>query len=100
LAKDTSITITDASVKMVQDITCGDELMGGDGTPRTVPSVASGTETLYQVGYLNVSRGFKCNRAYVLCLRERSNPETLIQRSVSNLLQHAGTPRNPLGVPR
>lgn len=45
----TPILMHDGSVKMVQDVVVGDELMGPDSKPRTVLSLVRGQETLYKV---------------------------------------------------
>jgi len=47
--RDTKIMMYDGSVKMVQDIEVGDQLMGDDSTPRNVMSLARGKEKLYKV---------------------------------------------------
>lgn len=46
---DTPVLMYDGSIKMVQDVNVGDQLMGPDSTPRTVLSLARGTERLYKI---------------------------------------------------
>ena len=45
----TPILMFDGSIKMVQDIKVGDQLMGDDSTPRNVLSLARGREMLYDI---------------------------------------------------
>ena len=49
LAKGTQILMHDLSSKAVEDVVVGDLLMGPDGTPRYVESLARGQETMYHV---------------------------------------------------
>jgi hypothetical protein len=48
-AKDTPIICWNGNVKMSQDIQIGDELIGDDGTKRTVISTVDGHDTMYKV---------------------------------------------------
>ena len=45
----TKIMMRDGTIKMVQDIVVGDQLMGPDSTPRTVLSTIRGRDEMYQV---------------------------------------------------
>ena len=47
--KDTPILLWDGSVKMSQDITVGDTLVGDDGLSRTVTDLCSGGDEMYEV---------------------------------------------------
>ena len=47
--KDTPILMYDHSIKMIQDVNIGDELMGPDGTKRTVKALDNGYSKLYKV---------------------------------------------------
>jgi hypothetical protein len=49
LGKDTLVMMFDGTVKKVQDIQVGEEIMGDDSTPRTILSTCTGTEQLYKV---------------------------------------------------
>ena len=46
---DTPIIMFDGSIKKVQDIKVGDQLMGDDSTPRNVLSLARGREMMYDI---------------------------------------------------
>ena len=48
-AKDTPILLWNGGIKMSQDIKAGDELVGDDGTKRTVLDKNTGVDTLYEV---------------------------------------------------
>jgi hypothetical protein len=48
-AKDTPILMWNGTIKMSQDIQIGDELIGDDGTKRTVLDTINGVDTLYEV---------------------------------------------------
>jgi len=45
----TPIMMYDGTIKMVQDVKVGDQLMGDDSTPRNVLSLARGREMMYKV---------------------------------------------------
>jgi hypothetical protein len=49
LALNTPIIMYNGSIKMVQDITVGDLLMGEDSKPRTVLSLGRGEDTMYEI---------------------------------------------------
>ena len=65
--KGTEILMHDCSIKKVEDICVGDLIMGDDGTPRKVLSLANGTDNLYRVTLKN-GDGFTCNSAHILSL--------------------------------
>ena len=48
-APDTPILLWNGSVKMSQNIIIGDELIGDDGTKRTVTNLTSGTDIMYTI---------------------------------------------------
>jgi len=49
LAKDTPIMLSNGEIKMVQNITLEDKLMGDDSTPRNVLALGSGVEKMYKI---------------------------------------------------
>jgi hypothetical protein len=49
LGKDTPILMYDGSIKMVQDIVVGDQIMGDDSNPRHVLTICAGRETMYKI---------------------------------------------------
>lgn len=51
--KGTKVLMYDGSIKKVEDVTVGDELMGNDNTPRRVLELYNGTDMLYKVTLSN-----------------------------------------------
>ena len=68
LGKDTPVLMYDFSVKKVQDVLEGDLLMGDDGTPRTVLSLAQGREKMYKISQVN-GMTYTVNASHILSLR-------------------------------
>lgn len=67
--KDTPIRMFDGSIKLIQDLVKGDELMGPDGLKRTVRVTTSGQEEMFDV--LPKNSGFikwGCNKSHILSL--------------------------------
>jgi hypothetical protein len=69
-ARDTPIIMYDGRVKMVQDVVAGDELMGDDGTPRTVLSLARGRDVMYKITPAYGGDAFVVNSEHILCLMD------------------------------
>jgi hypothetical protein len=71
LAKDTPVLMHDGSIKKVQYISIGDQIMGSDSGPRTVNKVNSGTEMMYEVTSKDIHREIKygCNESHILTLK-------------------------------
>jgi hypothetical protein len=67
-AKDTPILMFDGTIKMVQDILEGDELMGDDSTPRKVLSLARGQDEMYDVIPVKGDK-YTVNSEHILCLK-------------------------------
>lgn len=65
---DTPILMYNGDIKMVQDIVVGDELMGDDSSPRTVISLGSGQDDLYEVKS-NTGDKYGVNSEHILCLK-------------------------------
>ena len=73
-AKDTPIMLYDGSIKLVQDIVVGDQLMGDDSTPRLVTSLARGRETMYKVVPRSRNHNsYIVNKSHILSLKAHSN---------------------------
>jgi hypothetical protein len=66
-ARDMPILLWNGGVKMSQDISVGDELVGDDGTKRTVIGTVNGTDTMYEVKQNNCLP-YVVNRAHTLVL--------------------------------
>jgi ATP-dependent Lon protease len=65
---DTPILLYNGDIKLVQDIVVGDELMGDDSTPRTVLSLGSGQDELYEIKS-NTGDKYGVNSEHILCLK-------------------------------
>ncbi len=65
--KGTKILMYDGSIKNVEDIMVGEQLMGDDGTPRNVLSLARGREQMYKITLAN-GDFFTCNESHILSL--------------------------------
>ena len=64
----TPIIMYDGTIKMVQDVTVGDKLMGDDSSPRNVLSIARGRETMYKVSPIK-GDGYVVNESHILSLK-------------------------------
>ena len=49
LAKNTPVIMYDGTIKMIQDVKIGDQLMGDDSTPRNVINLGRGMEMMYDI---------------------------------------------------
>ena len=68
LGKDTPVMLHDGKIVFVQDVKIGDVLMGDDGSPRKVLSLARGREELFEVKQNN-GMSYVVNRSHILSLR-------------------------------
>jgi DNA modification methylase len=66
----TKILMHDGAIKNVEDIQVGDQLMGDDGTPRNVLSLARGREMMYRITLKN-GDNYTCNESHILSLKNR-----------------------------
>jgi len=81
LGKDTPIIMKDGTVKMVQDIKVGDEIMGDDSTSRKILSVTSGTDMMYRISQ-EYGDDYIVNESHILSLK-LSVPPLMINNSAS-----------------
>ena len=68
LAKDTPVLLYNGAIKLSQDITVNDILMGDDSKPRMVLSTCCGKELLYDVIPL-IGESYTVNESHILSLR-------------------------------
>jgi len=68
LARGTPVLMYDGSIKKVEDIVVGDQLMGDDSTPRQVLSLARGREMMYTVHQKN-GDDYTVNESHILSLK-------------------------------
>lgn len=66
---DTPIMMADGTIKMVQDIKTGDQVMGPDGKPRNVLGTTRGRGPLYKIIPKSGGESWVCNDVHVLSLR-------------------------------
>ena len=76
---DTPIIMFDGTIKKVQDIKVGDQLMGDDSTPRNVLSLARGREMMYDVIPLKGDK-YTVNESHILSLRSSTNSSKKIKK--------------------
>ncbi|MFB6249962.1 MAG: replicative DNA helicase [Salinibacter sp.] len=69
LGEGTPVMMYDGRTKPVEDVGVGDRLMGDDGTPRTVQSLARGREPMY---WIRQKRGmdYRVNESHILTLKK------------------------------
>lgn len=91
-AKDTPIMMWDGSIKMVQDIKVDEQLMGDDGMPRKVISLARGQDDMFKIIPTQGSDPFTVNSEHILCLMDpitKDVTEVSVNQYISNQPQYA-----------
>ncbi len=73
LGRGTKVLMYDGTLKNVEDIKVGDQLMGDDSTPRNVLSLARGKEQMYWIRQ-NKAIDYRVNESHILSLK-RSRSE-------------------------
>ena len=68
LAKGTPVLMYDGSIKPVEEVAVGDQLMGPDSTSRTVLSLARGREEMFKVTPVT-GDSYTVNRSHILSLK-------------------------------
>lgn len=82
----TPILMYDGTIKMVQNIKEGEQLMGDDSKPRTVMSLARGRDKMYTVIQEN-GDSYIVNSEHILCLKDTSNYNRINEISVDMYLK-------------
>ncbi|MGM0706614.1 MAG: DnaB-like helicase C-terminal domain-containing protein, partial [Bacteroidota bacterium] len=87
LGRGTPVMMYDGTVKPVETITVGDRLMGDDGTPRTVQSLARGREPMY---WVRQKRGmdYRVNESHILSLKKSRNEGARARGSITDISVH------------
>ena len=90
LGKDTPVLMYDGTVKLVQDISVDDVLMGDDSTKRNITSLARGRETMYRVSDLSSRESYVVNESHILSLKlcnhaENTPPERQLKDTVVDM---------------
>jgi superfamily II DNA or RNA helicase len=84
LSKNTPVIMYDGTIKMVQDIVIGEQLMGDDSMPRNVLSLAHGFETMYKISEVSSPNNYTVNKSHILSLKNVD--DKIIDISVENYL--------------
>jgi len=70
LGKNTEILMYDGTIKLVQDVVVGDQIIGDDSRPRGVLSLARGRETMYKVkSTIDTHTQYTVNKSHILSLK-------------------------------
>ena len=85
LEKGTPILMFDGSIKPVEDIVVGDQIMGPDSKPRNILSLARGQEEMFDVIPVKGDK-WGCNRSHILSLAH-SGTDKIINISVDDYLK-------------
>ena len=88
LGKGTPVMMFDGTVKPVEDVIVGDELMGDDSTPRKVLSLARGREKLYRV-VPSHGDSWVCNESHILSLKCSTETKTRHGKPISGYTKGA-----------
>ena len=72
LGRGTKVVMFDGTLKNVEDIEVGDQLMGDDSTPRNVLSLAHGREKMYWIRQ-NKGIDYRVNESHILSLKRSRN---------------------------
>lgn len=75
LKKGTEVLMHDGSIKKVEDVVVGEQVMGPDSKPRTVESVTVGEEQMYDIYHSKINPEFLygCNESHILSLTYCTN---------------------------
>ena len=85
LAKGTEIIMFDGSLKKVEDVKIGDQLMGVDSQPRKVISLDSGMDFMYEIVPVK-GESYIVNSNHVLSLRWSGHEDQLVNLTVQEYL--------------
>ena len=88
LAKDTPVIMADGSIRPVQDVLVGEEVLGPDGLPRLVTAVSSGQEEMFRVTPVK-GDPYTVNKSHILSLR-LTNDGTAWKKEVNGIKYEQG----------
>jgi|WetSurSiteA1Bulk_404760.scaffolds.fasta_scaffold00445_3 replicative DNA helicase len=80
----TVVIMSNGSMKKVEDISVGDNLMGIDSKPRTVLSISHGQDMLYTIKQ-NRAQDYTVNSNHILSLKESSNTNSSTNGKIINI---------------
>lgn len=84
LGRGTKVIMFDGTLKKVEDIKPGEQLMGVDSTPRNVLSIARGREQMYWVRQ-NKGIDYRVNESHILSLKRSGSEGTATHGEVINI---------------
>lgn len=84
LGKGTKVLMYDGTLKNVEDIKVGDQLMGPDSTPRNVLSLARGKEMMYWIRQ-NKAIDYRVNESHILSLKASGTEGSRVHGQVVNI---------------
>lgn len=96
-AKNTKILMFDGSIKLVQDIVVGDNIMGDDSTSRKVLSLGTGTDDMYDI-IPTKGEKYTVNSEHILCLKPESfsDEDKIVEVAVKDYLNLAPSVKQQL----
>lgn len=68
--KGTKIRMADTTLKRVEEVVVGDEIMGYDGIKRTVGHVTTGSEEMFKISQRN-GQSYTVNKSHILSLKKQ-----------------------------
>ena len=84
-AKGTPILMADGKIKLIENITEGELIMGDDSRPRTVLSLAKGIDKMYDI-IPDKGEKYTVNQEHILCLKAYGFPKlSCTQNNTTNL---------------
>ena len=93
-AKGTKVRMFDGSVKNIEDIKVGEQVMGPDSQPRTVLQLTHGTEEMYKVTPSKGGNSFVCNKSHRLALKVKhgvnDSKESFREMTVEDYIKRYG----------
>ena len=79
LAIGTKVRMYDGSLKCIENIKIGDQVMGVDSTPRNVNSTDKGISKMWKVSMVKTGDSFICNDNHILSTKMSGNYSTFIK---------------------
>lgn len=86
LAPETQILLWDNTAKPACDIKVGDELVGDDGTKRTVLQLTSGIDDMFDINMSN-GKSFTANSQHILTLYSKTD-DKIVDMKLCDYMQH------------
>jgi len=87
LGKDTPILMYDGTIKKVQDVEVGDQIMGDDSSLRNVLTICRGRETMVEISERYTTDSYIVNKSHILSVIHRITGEKM-DMTVEKYLVH------------